>query len=216
MTIGEWWITNDADTIYADGDVGDYNHEGVVQEHMYSQLISELNGNTDTALMWTYLNEVVKEYVADEYDRTEVWPYPHFCALFEKEYLHTMSEEFQQNWKNLCHEDLREYAAEHWGWIAVKYDNISVWELTEATFKTICRGMNDIFEQQGIDEEDETIFQIFSAKEGRLYSLSMHEIESENWTVIRTQMEPQKVASDSLRRQEIAAQHPCYKNTLGD
>ena len=44
---GEWWIDEDGSTTYADGDVGDRNHEGIVIETLVHEILYHFDIDVD-------------------------------------------------------------------------------------------------------------------------------------------------------------------------
>ena len=53
---GEYWITNDGSTMYADGNVGDYNHEAYVIEYVQAEIASSFN--VDVEIQFTDWDKV--------------------------------------------------------------------------------------------------------------------------------------------------------------
>ena len=61
---GEWWITDDGDALYADGDVGDMNHELYIMGMLRSKVADEFGYEYDVQMHdW----DNVKRQIAEEY-----------------------------------------------------------------------------------------------------------------------------------------------------
>lgn len=168
---GEWWIDDSGNTIYADGDVGDSNHEAVVIQTLTGQLLSHFGIHTDveTGHISDYEGQIYDSLMSDD----------------------RLSEEEQQEWnmgggpsevilRKLIEDkafedpkqaedalyiaygsatrDARDYAMKYWNWKVMKtfggYIEIQTWHLKPEDLGLIVQGVWDIMDDNG-DEEDQ-------------------------------------------------------------
>lgn len=170
---GEWWIT-DTHTHYADGDVGEYNHEILAVSEITSEILNifdiESYDEVSGFLNQSEYEDEIKKYLRNEY-------FGDLSKLSEDEY-----EEYQ-NWeyefdlddeiikyvKNnelnipdieekleyaMDRKDSREYALKFLGWKRVHGNWIETWTLTESDLKQIVNGLYDI--DEFFDESNQT------------------------------------------------------------
>lgn len=174
---GEWWII-DGEAIYADGDIGDMNHETYAIEQArrllldsYSDFIDDEefeSWKTEKAIaIWNSLNEEDREKLYKEYN-------------YLKKSIEEDPEEFLLNFglrydnidedlylvANGNHHDIRLYAMKQWGWIAVRGNYVNTWQLTSQQLKKMVDGLYEILEQSmgEVNEETEFIIEIYSSK----------------------------------------------------
>jgi len=118
---GEWWIDSVGNTTFADGDVGDFNHEALAFEAALGVDDDALQG--DQWLPQAFVTAI------ENRDFTS----PEFVEFLLE---HGANMEFVE-WCRKGDCDAREYALEHMGWIRVKGDNFEVWRLTDDVLKSI-------------------------------------------------------------------------------
>ena len=171
----EYWIQDDGDIAYADGDVGDVNHEGYVIQMLLSQHgFDPENGgyNTnDPNMIESYVNDnwdAIKAVLVSqgEWDeaidvlaQTDV-----NAAIRDVSYRCTLDDVFKA--AGVLPEeiaimngsgDARLYAQKNWGWKAVRGVNVETWNLSSKDLAVIAKGLGNIAEQSGMDDyEDET------------------------------------------------------------
>lgn len=169
---GEWWIDESGNNTFADGDVGDSNHEivafttalGIDTESLSFDIYpGGLNLNT---IAESYLEESDSKYDLDEFlDLDEKDQETEMKRLgVESEYLKIDPETalayqwFSDQGANMkfvkwcdesSHCDAREYALEHMGWIRVKGDNFEVWTFDDDALDRI-----KSFEEWPEDDDD--------------------------------------------------------------
>jgi len=166
---GEFWITDSGTALGADGDVGDYNHEGHAIEVAQSQI---MEGSEDwegwkreTALeilaeQKQELEERKYEIEEQELDTTDIdkliyenWerskdPEYHAYELINanREKLGISEEDFDiaegQG-------DARAYAMRNWGWKRLEGNHIETWTLTPNDLKIISDGLWDAYQEEG-------------------------------------------------------------------
>lgn len=167
---GEYWI-QDGWVQFADGDIGDFNHEMVAIQHFASK---HIDGIIDIAYDLIDLDDFRRneEYPAGDAEtiRNEI-----ISAVENKEIEWTLpdgveaSDSVDEYIKNTLKIDDDEYdcifggcdarltVMEKEGWIAVRSNNVEFWGYDEKKRKQIVHGMEQILDQEGIDDPDEKI-----------------------------------------------------------
>lgn len=154
---GEYWITESGNVQFADGDVGDQNHESIVIGILGSQISDALGVYDDSEYFdMNYLYDTVvqqkrEEYMMPEedYDDNEV-----FSKALEE--AGVSNEEFSIVGGS---GDAREFAVKNWGWKALRGHHVDTWTYTERDRRAIASGIGEILEQEGMydnfDDYDE-------------------------------------------------------------
>jgi hypothetical protein len=221
---GEYWI-EDGEVTFADGDVGNFNHEGVAAERAASELADLCNVDYEGG-DWEQLGKDLVEAAAGEVLDPEMAPddaeeaakvllqangkdpaeYADLiaCALF------------------LSGADPREYAMQHWGWIWCKDDwfGLATWD--ESTKADLVSGVHSILEDNGFYDGDEG-----DAGEEHPYDheLTIHTLDGKSLYLTLRQIEtgesgertePPTGPSAQLRQMDVAAQPAHYGARLGD
>jgi hypothetical protein len=159
---GEWWIDDSGSTTFADGDVGDTNHEAYawnsfvgVDEHQIGELqdIGSFDPNEldlDEFGIHKLTEDGKSEEEIEEMDQKDIdeagWEF------LEEE---GVDIEFLQ-WLLKTGKDARDFAMEKHGWIRVQNDNFQFWKLDDKTLKNIrdCEIWEEITDEDGEQPED--------------------------------------------------------------
>jgi len=65
---GEWWIHEDGFADYADGDIGDKTHEGIVMDVLQSNIMGEFNiYNDDEYPDWDNIESEIVDEILDDW-----------------------------------------------------------------------------------------------------------------------------------------------------
>jgi hypothetical protein len=155
---GEWWIIG-GQAIFADGDVGDYNHEAYVIEHLTAQIAEALIGEglveglADGCEVEKLLKEAGENLAQAREENGE-----DISSLNEKDLAVAfllaecgISQEAIDAARGLT--DARDYGMKYLGWKRVNDDNIETWYLTGSDLADIIRGIGEILS----DEEDDDL-----------------------------------------------------------
>jgi hypothetical protein len=163
---GEWWI-QDGSAIFADGDVGDMNHEGYARDFVVRQLLDFMDIDVEDEYAGE-LRDHKKEIIAwlenegVEWDASEIsWDDAAMTYLWQIS---------KSNWANQKHftdawetaqgsNDAREYGLKYLNWQRVHGNNIQTWKMDESTMRSISGGISDIMNQDD-DEGQEELFNI--------------------------------------------------------
>jgi hypothetical protein len=167
---GEYWII-EGSAIFADGDVGDMNHEAHVISHLSETFLNILGIYEDSPSPLKYKEDEIKDSliikkIIIKGDESE--------ELFDRDpadfilnyLLKTSLKKFNNDPKQLTtafflaygsstQTDARDYGMKYLGWIRVAGNNIQTWTLTQQDMDNISRGINSIIDEQFSDQFDD-------------------------------------------------------------
>lgn len=169
MLQGEWWIDDSGQVLFADGDIGDMNHEMYVLDGLTRSILDAVGGipydeefagpidNYDVALRGAL--HVPAEAPAEalraalEASVMLLWPdEAQRAAALDAAYDLT---------------DAREYAIQYNGWKRLKGTNVETWTLTKEDLDCIVCGIDDA---SGGELSDKTKFFIEVRANGKCFS----------------------------------------------
>jgi hypothetical protein len=172
--MSEYWIENDGTVEFADGDIGDYNHEGVVIERVQRSIIESCEQIFD-----------VKTKYGRSFSDDEFIDWNAFCGALAEAYLNELIQKSPQRQEELEQKfdqnddkflmaalrqanvkrqewdvangssDARDYAMQRWGWKTYRSQHIDTWFLRRSDIQAIVSGINEIAEQEGWREDSE-------------------------------------------------------------
>jgi hypothetical protein len=167
---GEYWII-DGSAVYADGDIGDMNHEAYVIDHLNRIFLDIFDINKDEPLplseyenqigQWFMENGIIQPGTESEES------YNNDPANFMLNYLlanhldkfnndkQQLTDAFFLAYGSSGRQDARDYGMRHLGWIRVAGNNIQTWTLTSKDMDNISRGINDVLSQENNEDESE-------------------------------------------------------------
>ena len=164
---GEWWIDADGNAVFADGDIGDMNHEMLVIDHLTRELLEYFNVEPDEEYAGTldnYEDAIAKEMEWDGEDTKEM-----IISYLEKNARKDFDPKQLDEAIDIAYGqgDARDYALEWWDWIRVAGNNIQTHRITSETFKRMSDGIMDA---NGNEEmEPGELFNIEVEKTGAFY-----------------------------------------------
>lgn len=236
--MSEYWIHQDGDVDFADGDIGDRNHEGIVIDIVQRDIIRSCERVFD---LEEKTDRYQRGFTDDEYvdwDKftarlAEVYLEEHPDA-HEDEALELAFKQAGVNQEELMvaegRTDARTFAMKNWGWKTYRSEHIDTWTLGRNDVKAIISGIESIADESGWDEETlndmEFVIDVFS---NRKY-MSMTFKELEEWYA-KPGAAPQAnmnknfdylnhAAKQQIRNVELDNMHPAYKrqgvNPFGD
>lgn len=142
---GEWWIDDTGQVLFADGDIGDMNHEMYVLDWLTRTILDTIGGipyNEEYAGSMDAYNEEVREALEIASDASlEV-----LCNAVEEALREVWTDTTQRAAAidaayNLG--DPRAYAIRYNGWKRLKGTNIETWTLTKEDLLTIVQGIHE-------------------------------------------------------------------------
>lgn len=184
---GEYWI-QDGHVEFADGDVGDRNHEGIAISHVLHTFLSTV----------TNIAEDLEIDVSDieSYDDVD---YDNFAKIMS-EIIDKLQETHNTDRKQAsidlmeqigCNSaayqilhgggDARLYVMKYENWIAIRENNIELYGYNEQKRGYLQHGLADILESEGIDESvppEDISFGMHDLKTGRSSYLTLQDIEN--------------------------------------
>jgi len=181
---GEWWIDDSGSAMYADGDVGEYNHEMHVIDavrNKYLDIPEFADPNS---------NEFIDAYIQENWEETVEWMISVERLITEDErqmaYSGAQNESvnnpgetfFELASNNMALSDIlkmngasdeeadigigqgdvRLYAAKNWGWVRVQGRELEAYQLTSSTLSRISNGLYDAYGE----EAESSTYNVFS------------------------------------------------------
>jgi hypothetical protein len=149
---GEWWIDDTGFALFADGDVGDYNHESLVLERLLSIVLNYLDLEIDERKsldISEYHDEIYERF--DEANRAdyEISAEETVKRVLKQNGMEGVDEAFK-----VLHNvvDARDFALKYWGWKRVRGNNIQTQYLTVEDLGLITQGLGEIAADAADDE----------------------------------------------------------------
>ena len=216
---GEYWI-RDGQVDFADGDVGEANHEGIAMSAACRELSDLCAVDYDDDSGYEALGERLVEYAMElGYDGDDPWKAAEFIIRDNgkdpDQYYELMAISLSQS----SQVDPREYAMKHWGWIWCKQDWFGVYRFDEKTRKNLLSGILDILDEEGQDEEDDSRADAtqltINAMDGKRYYMTLRELRADE-TGSGNRTDDNAGPNAQLKRQDIDAQPKHYGDHLGD
>ncbi len=214
---GEYWITPDG-LFFADGDIGDTNHEGFVLQHaryhVANSLGIDLDGESDDDSFDIALEKEFGDDFSDYEDGTES-----FVRLKLKENFSgaELAKELKMLDAAFDRVDLRAFAMREWGWVWVRGDRATAWTLDKDQLENIASGVGDILDEENSAEPDseeltENEIDISSEKTGKSFSITFADLEARNFSGKQSNYLLDAGSSDQVRKLDENLQNPFYRN----
>ena len=226
---GEYWFDEDGSTMYADGDVGDMNHEAYVIQRCSNEVADMIGMDTGRFENCPTIEDF-EEFLRDENKESEEIIEKLDNGEVQQVILDIIGDNDANQKLTKCALDLggdaRKYAIETWGWSRVHGANIEVKKLDVDTVNRVSRGIWNALEEEGLIYEDDernkagqTVYWI-STYTGKSYSIKLDDMDSpESIKGLEQNIAPVvTAASKQLRDADISNMHPYYqkKSLLGD
>jgi hypothetical protein len=170
---GEYWLTEDGPQ-YAEGDD---NHEMLAESHMLNQLGNDIedegwgtqtyynarnmffdmlyNPATQIGAMEEYIEYLQTQHGEDWGDFANYEDY--IMWLNTKDVTDEDQRNTRENWVSREFEgmkDPRKHVSQYYDWVAVRGTNVEAWELNDLTRRRIEHQIEDIFDEEGIGEDE--------------------------------------------------------------
>ena len=189
MPSGEWWIHSCGTAIFADGDIGDINHEAYVIDLVVREVLSHLDIDIDNKgydIIGTLEGDLVSIIIdggllpdglrydpdLDEiFDEEEGESLGDFYDWVKREmqYMSYSQEQIDSIYDLVTgHSDARVYGTQYMGMYRVHGNHIQTWTLTRDDLKKIHNGLYDIC-QEDLDSLD-CVWHIEVCSSKRYYS----------------------------------------------
>ena len=165
---GEWWF-EDGSAVFADGDVGDMNHEAHVIDLLRRGILDALGvdaGSYDYAPDFNDIKDEIIQSIGNDLnaEELEAWKNDEFAEVIVS-YLKRNGDDkiddkiyyirgHDSKGKTL---DVRDYALINWGWQRVKGNVIQTQTLTSKDLSNIVSGILDAYHEELEDKDEERI-----------------------------------------------------------
>lgn len=196
---GEYWVV-DGRADFADGDIGDKNHEmialdSIASDHLDALLdyAEELGADTEEIGIhdepFTTASELMDAIHSALIERG-------VASVKVSEWIIKRLQTNMETYKLLGGGgDARLYVMKNKGWVAVRSNNIELFGYNQDKRREIISGIEDILDQEGVEESDEEIeFNLYDHKTGRSAYLTLADMRGEN------QMRPQTLPTTTYNR----------------
>lgn len=162
---GEWWIDETGSTVFADGNVGDSNHEAVVIGSLIHEIISHFGINEDEPDELTSYEDQIKQNLIDDgrldddelagWDNMSGAKYKGPSDIIIKKLVEDKVYKDPKQTEDAVYiaygsgtRDAREFAMKYWRWKVMKTDGtdieIQTWHLKPEDLSIIVRGVWEI------------------------------------------------------------------------
>lgn len=219
---GEYWITESGETMFADGDVGDDNHETRVLSHARLLLMDALNLATpeDMADVRSWMANLGKalgldaDLASDREWRDAI----HRCAEgvgADPEECHRLFAVAQDTPES----NPREFAMREWGWVWVNGHDVACWTLDRETVGRIRRGLVRLLDEEGVDEpgaESELEFVVRVGASDKRLRTTIEGLRTERPRVEPGAYDLGFAALRMAERMDREMMSPCYRGAIGD
>lgn len=175
VQVGEWWIYPGGDAQFADGDIGDSNHEGHVIEHISREILEHFTGYSSDEIgvlsnweddIFNVLNKAgrLTEEEIDEWENRGSGGGP--VDIIVKKLLEDkvfsspeQAEEAVFIAYGSSRLDARDYAMKHLGWKRMTTTGgwgteLQTWFLRQSDLDDMARGIFNAWDDNGEDEEE--------------------------------------------------------------
>jgi hypothetical protein len=168
---GEWWIYPGGSSEFADGDIGDSNHESIVIQYLVREIFEHFVGDTDEIRGGLQEYEAdIKQSLLDDGRLTpeeiEEWDTGSPSEVILKKVLEDKLYKDAKQAEDAVYiaygsssRDGRDYAMKYMGWKRMTTDgsgtNLQTWVLRESDLTDMKRGTWDAWSGHGDGDEDE-------------------------------------------------------------
>lgn len=209
---GEYWVDEDGNPIFADGEIGDYTHEGYVIEMLQYQVLNDLDHEVhyENYDFDEELDKALQKLGIDaEYPLDDAYEY-----LKKEGITKNLDEIFNVLYGKM---DARLYAIKYWNWIAVRGHHVEMRDFTPHSIKKLVNGIEGILWEEGIHEvPDEQIELNISIFGNQSFDYTLDQLK--NWGKIRPQYrndayykQTATAATNQIRDLSVKNLHPYYQ-----
>ena len=184
---GEYWILEDGDVDYADGDVGDITHEGVVIQSLIWEILSNFDVYEDKPSWDDNVKKKIFDKILDDSEEEE-------REQLEREYdeegyyddiilrkLKEMDNQAEQKIDVINDRvDARIYGMKYWGWKTVRGHYVESWQMSPQDMKVIAIGLKTIAYEENFNAAipPDAEFSISAFNNNQSYDVTIRELEA--------------------------------------
>jgi hypothetical protein len=188
---GEYWI-QDGHVSFADGDIGDYDHEAIATNHFANKYIDELidishnldldiDFHIDQEFPVETVNEIRNNIIEAVENNKINWEGKRTGENVDNYLMKELQTDTKEYHCIFGHGDARYLVIEREGWIAVRSNNVEVYDFNNEKKKHLIDGIEEILEAENIDDPDDKIeIYIFDYKTKKSWDLSLEELKNSN------------------------------------
>ena len=222
-TANEWWL-KDGEAVYADGDVGDINHEMLAEEEMLNRLGFDIENHSEWPITREHAYDIFRNNIRDlddynqhltsihngngdaienAHEDADLYEYLLWKKLKQNPKLDPKEarEQMDKDWDGF--RDPRTYALKNFGWHRVQGKHVETYNLNKASLQEIARGLYDAYG----DDAERMQFYIESHNPRKYIGpVSIDDIETGK--VLRESIGPDSSEEVSVRRRPA---NPYYK-----
>lgn len=242
ISMSEYWIREDGYVDFADGDIGDRNHESVVIDQVQSSIVdrckqlfnSVTSVDYDGGIDWEgFKEEVIAAYV-EELTAANPARAAWYEEMMENEPERVLLAALRKagikrnEWTVANGQsDARDYAMLHWGWKTYRDGYIDTWRFTRKDVQAIIMGIEEIADDSGWSDRKlaRESFGITVFSSNRRFNLTLAQMK--RWLERPTGALPSpqfdyltSQATKQVRDIDLQGIHPAYKrpgvNPFGD
>lgn len=170
--MSEYWIQQDGSVDFADGDIGDQNHEGIVIDWLAKQIVEKCESTFNVRKTTYYARQIrfsdeehidineFQEALLLAYEESLIQKNPIKKPQIEQAFEENPDKYLQQALKQsgvgqrewnvvLGHEDARNYAMQKWGWKTYRDGHIDTWFWRKPDLAAIVEGVENIAYESG-------------------------------------------------------------------
>lgn len=218
---GEYWIV-DGSVNYADGDVGDTNHEGYALDHLRRLVLGAVDIDPGDDYDWEELLKDIPQALNEALDLglepigeglADIVEAGDVCDELAKftNQLALDPEDLDQAFERAA-EDVRTYMSRKYGWIVCHRNRFAVWHLTRDAVKQIEEAVGDILFNEGCLEDDgiDAELEIYVASTGHTYEVLWSALTLEDFSALQLS-EPEIGPNAQLAAMDFALVPEFYK-----
>lgn len=215
---GEYWII-DGTTNFADGDVGDINHEGYALDHLRYKIADALGMDFGDMYDWDDEIENIPEAVNEklELGMEDFDTSPSAVLELLKTHYDALDldrEDLDYAFDEPGH-DVRSYMAKRYGWIVCHGNSFAVWYLTRDAAEQIAEAVEEILWEEGAIEDDNDFdaeLEIRVGASGKYFSTTWKQLSNEDFSDLELhQVDPFVGPNAQVAKMDYESQHPYYQ-----
>lgn len=221
---GEYWII-DGSTNYADGDIGDTNHEGFALDHLRRRVLEAVNIDPGDEYDWDELVKDIPQALNEALDLglepigeglADIVGAGDVCDELGKfaTQLDLDPEDLDQAFERAAG-DVRDYMGRKYGWIICHKNRFGVWFLTGDAVKQIVEAVGDILDEEGALDDDDDVdadLEIFVASTNKTYTARWQDLSAGDLADLQLSA-PEIGPNAQMAAMDRALEHPYYQQS---
>lgn len=169
--VGEWWITNHGQAIFADGDVSDQNHASMIISELTNEIAEIFDVTADEGgYLESYVDQIKANLDLDatESEKFDADPANYIFNILKEDNPYPTEQQLQDAFfiaYGSSNRDPRDYGMRYLGYKRMAGRDIQTYTLTSNDLKIIADGINDAYgddlnDRYSDDESEQPTFNI--------------------------------------------------------